>query len=548
MRIRLILLSAVAFAVFLPAAAQVPSAPASPLYDAIRDAGASPGDAAGLARAVQQAQITPGDAAASDRFGISISISGDRALVGANGTDALGPDSGAAYVFIRSGGMWVQEAKLTASDGAANNFFGNSVSLQDDRAVVGANGNETNRGAVYVFVRSGTTWTQEARLTASDGSAQDQFGASVALAGDRLLAGAPYDDGSKGSAYVFVRSGSTWTQETRLSVSTLQVSSFLGVSVSFDGDRALLAASGDRANGVGNAGSAFVFVRSGTTWSQEAKLTASDMAVGDRFGTSASLSGSRALIGARADDDRGVDSGSAYIFVRSGGTWTQEAKLTASDGAAGDLFGINVALLGDRALVGANGNDALGSNSGAAYVFVRSGSTWTQDARLSAAGGAAGDEFGIGLALSDDRAFASSIFDDTAAGADAGSVTVFAFEQTVTVPSAALFNPTAAPSDGRGYRLLGAPVAGFDVTDLAAVNLVQGIPAGANAATHPAQYANAGHNLYTAYTGDGTYTRPATPTTCSRPAAASSGTSTTATSPPASVPRLGGPARAPATS
>jgi hypothetical protein len=181
-----------------------------------------------------------------------------------------------------------------------------------------------------------------------------------------------------------------------------------------------------------------VFVRSGSSWSQEAKLEASDGAGGDLFGFSVSLSadGSRALIGApRGDTPRGVDAGSAYVFVRSDSSWSEEAKLEASDGAEGGLFGFSVSLSGDgsRALIGAYGDDTPGgADAGSAYVFVRSGSTWSQQAKLEASDGAEGDWFGWSVSLSGDGNWAviGAYLDDTPRGTDAGSAYVFGLVKT----------------------------------------------------------------------------------------------------------------------
>ncbi len=255
---------------------------------------------------VQQQMIT-GDLGNSDLFGYSVAVSGDTAIVGAYSED-IGADAGigAAYVFVRSGTTWSRQQKLTASDGAAADGFGISVAISGNTAVVGAYAVDisgvTNRGAAYVFVRSGTTWSpQGSRLIASDGAASDLFGYSVAISTDTAVIGAYSDD--------------------------------VGANV--------------------NQGSAYVFFRSGSAWSQQAKLTASDGAGSDSFGYSVAVSGNTALVGAPFDDGVGADSGSAYAFLRSGSSWSQQAKLTANDAAASDEFGYRVAVAGERALVGA---------------------------------------------------------------------------------------------------------------------------------------------------------------------------------------------------
>jgi hypothetical protein len=285
-----------------------------------------------------------------------------------------------------------------------------------------------------VFHRSGTTWSLQAKLTADDGAPVDLFGYSVALSGDTVIFGAKFDDDDvngvdSGSAYVFTRSGTTWSPQARLHAADGAAGDQFGYSVAISGDTAMITASpdDDDVNGI-DSGSAYVFTRSGTTWSQQAKLTSSDGAAGDLFGVRVALSGDTALIGAHFDDDNGEESGSAYVFVRSGTAWSQQAKLAASDGAAGDWFGYSVALSGDTALIGAGSvdNSAGDVDSGSAYVFTRSGTIWREHAKLTAFDGAAGDQFGGKVALSADTALIGArLDDDEVKGVDSGSAYVF---------------------------------------------------------------------------------------------------------------------------
>jgi hypothetical protein len=241
---------------------------------------------------------------------------------------------------------------------------------------------------------SGFAGAPESKLTAGDGAAYDAFGGSVAINGDTAIVGACYDDvganSDQGSAYVFVRSGTAWTQQAQLTAGDGAAGDHFGKSVAISGDTAIVGADDADVGANIDQGSAYVFVRSGTAWTQQAQLTAGDGAAGDLFGASVAISGDTAIVGAY-DDDVGAnsDQGSAYVFVRSGTTWTQQAQLTAGDGAAGDAFGKSVAISGDTAIVGA-GYDDVGANSdqGSAYVFVRSGTAWSQQAKLTAGDGA----------------------------------------------------------------------------------------------------------------------------------------------------------------
>jgi len=270
---------------------------------------------------LEQSKLLASDGAKEDWFGLSVSIDGDYALIGAYGDDDYGDYSGSAYVFKRDGTTWTQEAKLLASDGADGDYFGCSVSIDGDYALIGAYGDDDNgdySGSAHVFKRDGTTWTQEAKLLASDGAYTDCFGCSVSIDGDYALIGAIGDDdngASSGSAYVFKRTGTSWSEEAKLLPSDGAKEDWFGLSVSIDGDYALIGASTNWINA--GTGSAYVFKRDGTTWTQEAKLLASDGADGDYFGKSVSIDGDYALIGAYGDDDNGADSGSAYVFKKS---------------------------------------------------------------------------------------------------------------------------------------------------------------------------------------------------------------------------------------
>lgn len=361
----------------------------------------------------QQAKLTAADGAANDSFGTSVALSGDTALIGAPGNAG---SRGAAYVFVRTGSTWTWEGKLTANDGVAGDLFGWSVALSGDAALVGAYQDDGGKGSAYVFVRSGTAWSQQAKLMASDGVALDRFGVSVSLSGDTALVGANQDDSSRGSAYVFVRTGTVWIQQGKLTAADGAANDSFGISVSISGETALVGANQDDSS----RGSAYIFVRTGTTWQQQAKLGASDGVASDEFGRSVSLSGTTALIGAFRDD---TSKGSAYVFLRSGSSWGQQAKLTASDGLAGDAFGFSVALNGDFALIGANADD---SGRGGAYLFGRSGVLWTQQLKLTAPDGVAGDAFGAAVAVSSDTSLVGASGDDNTSILDQGSAYVFA--------------------------------------------------------------------------------------------------------------------------
>jgi len=384
--------------------------------------------------AAEVQKLVASDGDARDSFGFSVSVSGDTALIGASLDNDNGSDSGSAYVFTFDGTTWTEQAKLLASDGNINDKFGISVSLSGNTALIGAfldSDVDNHIGSAYVFVRNSTTgiWMQQAKLLASDGAFFDEFGRSVSLSGDTALIGNLADPGP-GAAYVFVRSGTTWTEQAKLVASGDPTGSVFGRSVSLSGDTALIGAFFDSDKG-SVAGAAYVFVRSGTTWTEQAKLLASDGAAGDHFGSSVSLSGDTALIGAELDDDNGDASGSAYVFTRSGTTWTEQDKLLASDGAADDQFG-SVSVSGDTALIGAIVDDDNGDDSGSAYVFTRDGTTWTEQAKVLASDGAAGDVFGVSVSVSGDTALIGASGDDVTFD-DSGSAYVFSLLRGILV-------------------------------------------------------------------------------------------------------------------
>ena len=349
----------------------------------------------------ESAGITSTDGAADDHFGYSVCIDGDYAIVGAYWKDiSSNSHQGKAYIFHRSGTSWTQQAQLTASDGTAGDKFGCSVSISGDYAIVGAYGKNSSQGKAYIFYRSGTSWTEQDQLTASDGTSNDLFGWSVSISGDYAIVGAYYKNTAEGEAYIFHRSGTTWTEQDQLTASDGTSNDHFGWSVSISGDYAVVGAYYKNSA----QGEAYIFHRSGTSWTEQDQLTASDGTSGDGFGYSVSIDGDYAIVGAQ-DKDIGGNSnqGKAYIFHLSGTSWTEQAGITATDGVTNDRFGCSVYISGDYAVVGAH-YKIIGAISyqGKAYIFYRSGSTWTEQAGLTASDGAQNDYFGYSVSVSGD--------------------------------------------------------------------------------------------------------------------------------------------------
>jgi hypothetical protein len=359
----------------------------------------------------EEQEITASDGASKDEFGISVAVHGTTAMVGARQASIGGnEDQGAVYVFNQSGGEWTETQKLTASDGAAFDTFGNSVAFNDTTAFVGAFaatvGANAFQGAAYVFTLSNGSWSQTQKLTSSDGQGFDYFGYSVAFNGTAAFVGADAatvgDNSAQGAVYVFSESGGTWSESQKLLASDGSTGDIFGYSIAVDGATAVIGAYANN----GYQGAVYVFNESGGTWSETQKLTADDGTANNYFGYSAAVSGATLLVGAWGASPGGNDTqGAAYVFTESTGTWSQTQKLTADDGAPFDGFGHAVALEGAHALVGADG---VASARGAVYSFDESGGTWTQSQKLFASDGAHNDEFGSAVTLDGTRALAGA--------------------------------------------------------------------------------------------------------------------------------------------
>ncbi len=367
----------------------------------------------------EKTKLLASDGESQDYFGTYLSIYENFAIIGAYRDDDNGIGSGSAYIFYKNDLNWTEHAKLLASDGSANDNFGSSVSIYGEYAIIGAPGDNVygaSSGSAYVFHRSGNTWIQQAKLIPSDGETNDHFGHTVCIYGDYAFVGAPRDEFYMGSAYVFHRSGTSWIQQSKLIASDGQTLDLFGVSVSLDGDYAVIGSSLDDDNG-DRSGSAFVFHRSGSTWSEQAKLLASDGESDDEFGFSASIKGDYIIVGAWAHNN-----GSAYIYKRSGTSWSQQTKLIASDGSSGDYFGYSVSIDENYVAIGAPGYN---NDMGAVYVFNQSGGIWSEQEKLLASDGEDNDHFGSPVSLYTNLLLISAAWSNPL-GPCSGSAYVFA--------------------------------------------------------------------------------------------------------------------------
>jgi hypothetical protein len=372
----------------------------------------------GIGLSQTETKLTASDGSVEAYFGCSVSVDGDTAIIGAYGTPTV-----SAYVFTRdTGGSWSEQLALPASGASTGDMFGYSVAIDDDTVIVGASSDDVGDitpGSVYVFTRdAGGSWSEQAKLTASDAADHDMFGNAVSLDVDTAVIGARSDDDAgdvSGSAYVFVRDlGGSWSEQAKLTASDALSEDRFGWSVSINGDTAIV---GVPAKNAGS-GSVYVFVRdAGGSWSEQAKLTASDAAPGAGFGWSVSLYGDTAAIGATGTDI----SGAAYVFTRdAAGSWSEQAKLTASDASGYVYFGNSVSAGPDIAVVGAP------LWSGSAYVFTRdAGGSWSEQVKLIAPDLEENDLFGHSVSVDGSTAVIGVMWDGDS-GIQSGSAYVYA--------------------------------------------------------------------------------------------------------------------------
>ncbi len=389
------------------------------------------GTAPSLMVTLQQAELRAADPGTGDTFGTSVSIDGDTAIVGAPYDNDKGSNSGAAYIFVRAGTQWSQQAKIVPSDSAANDNFGYSVAISGSTVIIGAT-NHLVRGAAYVYTRNTSTWTLQAKLVSSTSF---RFGASVALQQDTAVVGAPDTSVSfptEGRAYVYTRSGSTWSSAYTLNPQVSASGVQLGYSVATSGDViAVGAVNRDFAPG-DRKGAVDIFVKPTNGWQSTNAVRAtlrSTGVVGARFGASVAIStdGATVLVGAPDDNDGLMMEGLAYVYDRPAGGWTSTsvytARLLPSLRLTGENFGISVALSGSHALVGQYNNTV-----GTAYLYRRNVGNWEPQTRILGTDGRTSDGEGVSIAMAEDTAIMGAPYHEhTANPADAGAAYIFLY-------------------------------------------------------------------------------------------------------------------------
>jgi hypothetical protein len=356
-------------------------------------------------------ELTGSDAESGDDFSYSLSANGDVCAIGAPGADDNGAEAGCVYVFGYSGLAWYEEAKLKAPDGAAGDRFGLSVSVSGDVCVAGSYG-DGDQGAAYVFRYNGSEWTFEQKLTSPAGIVADRFGWSVSVSGDVCVVGARDDDengAGSGAAYVFRYDGSSWLNDDKLTATDGGADDTFGFSVFTDGDKCIVGA--PYADGAAvESGGAYVFGDSGQGWIQETKLIAPDGEQDDWFGASVCINGDLCVTGASGDDDKGQDAGAVHLFRfdPNTSTWPHEQKLLAPDAQERNRFGASVSVESGVCAIGAYGDDDNGILSGSAYEFLYDGHNWTSQAKRTAFEPGAWDRFGINVCADSGNVFVSS--------------------------------------------------------------------------------------------------------------------------------------------
>jgi FG-GAP repeat len=352
--------------------------------------------------------LRAGDPAIGDAFGNSVALTATAAVIGSPGDELpTGGSVRSAYVFEREGTTWLQTAKLSKPDIPDDANIEN-VALADNTVVLSLN-KPASGGAASIYRKTNGTWLEETTLMPREGSQFDQFGAAVSLSGDVLAVGAPSDDAGRalvaGSTYIFTRTASGWAQQRRLTAPTPSLLAQMGFSLALTGDTLLVGSPPRPQDGPEESGRVYAFRRNGSEWDLEATLTPSD-AVAKKFGFgwAVAISGGTAIVGARfADTERGGKTGAAYIFVKQGSHWTEQAKLVGSAVAPGHFSGTAVAIDGNTAVMGSPAGFGAAPSTGSAYVFVRSGTSWNQQAVLAAANPLARDNLGTSVAIVGDR-------------------------------------------------------------------------------------------------------------------------------------------------
>lgn len=379
------------------------------------------------------------DPTVEDYFGYAVATDGSTVMVGAIYDDQMvSPyygNAGSVRVFEPSGGLWTEVDRLVPQSEINSGYFGASIAIDGDTAVIGSYGRDYKIGAAYVFVKETGVWVEQAKLEDTDPQQFDSFGYSVAIDGDTVVVGAYLDDfvtGSdddRGSISVFTRSGATWLLEQKLTLASQLDGDWFGFRVAVEGDTLVASALEAGTGHPDGNGSVYVFTRTGSYWAEGQKLNGSGGADDRNFGNGIQLSGGTLVIGSPRTDHSGLDNaGAVYVFTESGGVWTETQKMTASDAADDGGLGNSVALAGDRMIVGADIASPRGVyRAGEAYVFENDGGAWVERHRLVADSPESEARLGFSIAGTQEIAVVGGPWTDSVspAAASAGAVCTY---------------------------------------------------------------------------------------------------------------------------
>lgn len=382
----------------------------------------------------QMVKLTPSNPSGERiKFGSAISLAGDYLAVGAPDEDVSGDDNlGTVYVYTRNNGTWTQTAKLSSPSNDTYKQFGNGVATDGNYLAVGSF-NDLQGGKVYIYTRSGNNWSKTADIVPSPAAVS--FGSAIGFLDDMVLIGARGDRNGEGSVYVYRRSGNNWNRVTRIASPHPTPSGFFGGTIAVYQDWFITGAVGN----VQGEGRAYIYKWNGSDFVLESELKGNDIQQSDRFGVGVSMNSDEAVVGSLWDDDNGSESGSAYLFTRNGSTWTQSQKLIASDGDGSDNFGGAVALVNDKLIVTAPTDEDFGSFAGAAYEFTYNGNTWTETNKLGSPDANQNEGFGRLIANSG-KTIAIAASGDDEAGAFMGAVFVMELNSSNTLELVKLAN------------------------------------------------------------------------------------------------------------
>ena len=347
-----------------------------------------------------------------DKYGVSVSNSGNFAVLGASGHNSA---RGAAYIYHYNGSVWVEQQIVTASDGENADYFGRNVSISGNYMIIGADGDDDiddSSGAAYIFCYDGSNWVEQQKLTASDGAHYDMFGYRVSISGNYAIVGAYMDDdngNSSGSAYIYHFDGTSWVEQQKLTASDGNVGDYFGKSVAISGLYAIVGADYG-VNNESRSGTAYIYFFDGTNWIEQQRLSPSNSSSGCVYGRHVAIDSNIAAVGAMHDDEEGSHSGSVYFYHFDGTSWIEKPKVIAADCAGISLFGSSISISGNNAVIGACGNNNGTAYSGSAYIFYYNGTNWIEQTKLVSSDNVEDQMFGFSVSTDGNDTFVGAGF------------------------------------------------------------------------------------------------------------------------------------------